>query len=194
MRTLETHTPRHNLILLPCDTKWDFCVWAATEGHMKRWRLYNRWCQIGCQLQHKWRSISSSPHVKRPLYRRLDFRQHKKSLLPAHSTALQEGLQKHAHRGLHSCIHSQSKQIHTWCSPIPLSTFIHKQGQRNVLKTHTRSFALHPTHNSFFRKHITDRALGLLQALTHTQLAQTRAHTFIFFLRVHSSSLHCSHS
>lgn len=64
----------------------------ATEGHIKRWGLYNRWCQIGCQLQHKWLSITSAPHVKRPLYRRLDFRRHRESLLsPAHSAALQEG-------------------------------------------------------------------------------------------------------
>lgn len=50
-----------------------------------------------------------------PFYRRLDFRQHRKSLLPpAHSTALQEGL---PHMHTEACIHAQSKQIHTWCSP-----------------------------------------------------------------------------
>lgn len=52
----------------------------ATEGHIKRWGLYNRWCQIGCQLQHKWpSSIYHQPHVKRPLYRWLDFRRHRKA-------------------------------------------------------------------------------------------------------------------
>lgn len=66
--------PRHGLISLPCDTKWDFCVWAeggpaAAQKHIKGWGLQNRWCQIGCQLQHKWLSIIGAVHVKSALYR-----------------------------------------------------------------------------------------------------------------------------
>lgn len=81
----------------------------ATEGHIKKWGLYNRWCQIGCQLQHKWPSITSEPRVKSPLYRWLDFRQ-KRRKKPPHSSPLHcpaGGIASHAHRGLHSCIHAQ---------------------------------------------------------------------------------------
>lgn len=182
MRTLRHIPPGHNLILLPCDTKWDFCVWAATEGHMKRWGLYNRWCQIGCQLQHKWRSISSVPHGKRPLYRRLDFRRHKKSLLPAHSTALQEGLQNmHTEACIHAYIHKASRYTHGVHPYRCQHSYTCRDRETFWKHTHTRWFALHPTHNSFFRKHITDRALGLLQALAHTHIGtNARSHIYIF--------------
>lgn len=102
----------------------------ATEGHMKRWALYNHWCQIGCQLQHKWLSITSAPRVKRPLYRWLDFRRQRKSLLPpAHSTALQERL--HTEACIHAYMHkADTHNIHPYgckhsCRNVKKHTHLH---------------------------------------------------------------------
>lgn len=120
-KSTHTHTQPHFTALWH---KMGFLCWSrggplATEGHIKRWELYNRWCQIGCQLQHKWLSITSPPHVKRPLYRRLDFRQHRESLLPpAHSTALQEGL--HTEASVHAYMHKANTHTLTRCSAILL--------------------------------------------------------------------------
>lgn len=121
----------------------------AAEGHLKRWEPYNRWCQIGCQLQHKWLSITSVQHMKRPLYRWLDFRQHRKILLPpSHFTALQEG-SPHVHK--EACNHAhkheaRTSRIHPYC--------------KNVTEKHEKN-TLQPTHDSF-RKHITEEAWGVL--------------------------------
>lgn len=129
----------------------------ATEGNTKRWELYNRWCQIGCQLQHKWLSITSVPHVKRPLYRRLDFRQHRKNLFPpAHSTALQEG-SPHIYK--EACIHAYMHKadihnIHPYCCKYV--------AEKHLKNTHTLICIATHAHNSFFRKQITDEALGFL--------------------------------
>lgn len=124
----------------------------ATEGHLKRWELYNRWCQIGCQLQHKWLSITSVQHMKRPLYRWLDFRQHKKILLPpAHSTALQEG-SPHVHK--EACNHAYMHETHTYNIHPYRCKYVAEKHKKN---THSCSFALQPTHDSD-NPHIADEA------------------------------------
>lgn len=105
----------------------------ATEGHMKRWALYNHWCQIGCQLQHKWLSITSAPHVKRPLYRWLDFRQHRKkasSLQPTPLPCRRDCTQRLAF--MHTC----TRQTHTTFTHMVVNIHGHAvEGER--LETHT---------------------------------------------------------
>ncbi len=157
----------------------------VTEGHIKKWGLYNRWCQIGCQLQHKWPSITSAPHVKRPLYRRLDFRQHRKSLLPpAHSTALQGGL--HTAACIHAYIRKADKHMTFTHTAVNIHTFTEAEKHLEAaIHTHLHCNP-HTTPPSETTSQTRPWASSML---SHT----TTRYIFWGFLLVCSSSLYCSH-
>ena len=142
---------------------------AAAEGHIKRWGLYNHWCQTGCQMQHKWLSAAGCTWrgLSLQMARLQTAQQKASSLLP---TPLPCRGDRHTEACIYVYMH-KVQDAHMMFTHAAVNIYAHGRETFKHTQTHTQThrFASKPTRLLLQRTHHR-RSLGPpLSAHTTTQ-------------------------